>query len=53
MIWNAAVHCTPVVRNSLIVSLHCTLAYKPERNAVCVLACLKEEGAHREDERTL
>jgi hypothetical protein len=31
MIWNAEVYCTPVVRDSLIVSLHCTLAYKPRR----------------------
>jgi hypothetical protein len=53
MIWNAAVYCTSVVRDSLIVSLHCTLAYKPQRNALCVLACLKDGGADREDERTL
>jgi hypothetical protein len=53
MIWNAAIYCTPVVRDSLIVSLHCTMAYKPQRKRLYALVCHKDEGAHREDERTL
>jgi hypothetical protein len=28
MVWNAAIYCTLVVRDSLIVSLRCTLVYK-------------------------
>src|SRR6476659_5363596 len=33
MISNAAINCTPVVRDILVVSLRCTLVYKPCRTA--------------------
>jgi hypothetical protein len=50
MIWNAAVYCTPVVRDSLVVSLRCTKVYTPQQNALCVLGWRKDGGADREDE---
>jgi len=28
-IWNAPVHCTRVVRDNAIVSLRCTMVYRP------------------------
>jgi hypothetical protein len=53
MIWNAASYCTPVVRDSLVVSLRVTLVYKPQRKRPLRLACLKVGEADREDEMTL
>jgi hypothetical protein len=29
MIWNAAIHCTQVALDMIMVSLRCTLVYKP------------------------
>ncbi len=53
MIWNAAVYCAQVARDSLIVSLRERWFTSRSENALCVLACLKDGGADREDERTL
>jgi hypothetical protein len=51
MIWNAAIYCTPVARDSLIVSLAEPWFTSRSQNALCILACLKDGGADREDER--
>ncbi len=50
MIWNAAVYCAQVARDSLIVSLRERWFTSRSENALCVLGCLKDGGADREDE---